>query len=73
MKSVTFIAASVAYTLIAYFIFLTLILQCGLGVSSPVACNDAADRQSFSFAAGALVFYAILSVGYWRYRPKSKS
>jgi hypothetical protein len=73
VKALIFIGASVLYALIAYFIYLTLILQCGLGPDSPASCNDAADRESFSFAVGAVVFYAIVSVGYWRYWSKSKS
>jgi len=73
VKALIFIGASVVYAIIAYFIYLALTLQCGLGPDSPTACNDVADRQSFSFAVGAVVFYAILSVGYWRYPSKSKS
>jgi len=73
VKTAIFIGASVIYALIAYFIYLGLTLQCGMGPDNPVACNDAADRQSFSFAVGAVVFCAVLSVGYWRYRSKSKS
>jgi len=73
MKALIFIGASVLYAVIAYCIFLTLALRCGLGPDSSASCNDAVDRQAFSFAVGAVVFYAILSVGYWRNRSKSKS
>jgi hypothetical protein len=73
VKAVIFVAASALYALVAYFVFLALMLQCGLGPDSSSTCDASADRQSFSFAVGAVVFYAILSVGYWRYRSKSKS
>jgi hypothetical protein len=72
VKALIFISASVGYAIVAFFIFFLLILQCGLGPDSPVACNDSAETQAFSFAVGAFVFYAILSVGYWRYRSKSE-
>ena len=73
MKALIFVVLSVAYAIVACFTFLALALRCGMGPDSPAACNDVADRQAFSFAVGALVFYAILSVGYWRYWSKSKS
>jgi hypothetical protein len=72
VKFAVFVAASLAYAVVAYFIYTGLILQCGLGPDTPSACNDAADRQSFSFAVGAVVFYAVLSVGYWWRRGHSK-
>ena len=72
MKALTFILASIAYAIIACFICLQLMLQCGLGPDSSLACNYAADRQVFSFAVGAIVFYAVLSVGYWWPRGRSK-
>jgi hypothetical protein len=73
VKTAIWIGASVIYTLSVYLIYRGLTLQCGMGPDSPAACNDGADRQSFSFALGAVVFYAVSSVGYWRYRSKSKS
>ena len=72
MKALIFVVASFAYAILAYFIALFLALQCGLGPDSPMACNATADRQVFSFAVGAIVFYAILSVRYWWPRGPSK-
>jgi hypothetical protein len=73
VKALIFVAASFAYAVVAYIVYTGLILQCGLGSDSPTACNAAADRQSFSFAVGAIVFYAVLSAGYWWRRGHSKS
>jgi hypothetical protein len=72
VKAFVFILASVAYAILVYFIALFLALQCGLGPDSSVVCNAKADRQVFSFAVGAIVFYAVLSVGYWWPRKRSK-
>ena len=72
MKILIFILATVAYAILAYFIALALQLQCGLGPDAPASCNDAADRQTFSFVVGAIVFYVVLSVGYWWRRGHSK-
>ena len=72
MKVVIFILASLAYLVFAYFIALQLQLQCGLGPDAPASCNDAADRQTISFVVGAVVFYLVLSVGYWWRRGRSK-
>lgn len=71
MKAFAFGLGTLAYLLLAYFIWLQILLQCGLGPDSPVACNDKADRQSFSFVVGAVLFYLILSVGIWWPRGKN--
>jgi len=72
VKALFFVCASAAYLLIAYFVAIILMGECGMGPDSPIACNDAADRQILSFAVGAIVFYAILSVRYWWPRRHSK-
>jgi hypothetical protein len=72
VKGLIFVCASAGYAEVAYFIYVAVLLQCGLGPDSPAACDAAADKQSFDFAVRALVFYAVLSVGYWRCRSKSK-
>jgi len=72
VKALIFVGASVAYIVAAYFICLAVLLQCGMGPDAPVACSDAVERQSFSFAVGAIVFYAILSAGYWWPRGRSR-
>ena len=73
MKVLIFVAASAGYAVLLYVIYLAIMLQCGFGPDSSVTCNDSADRQAFSFAVGALVFYAILSFAYWRHHWNSKS
>jgi len=71
-KVLIFILATAAYAVLAYLIALGLQLQCGLGSDAPAACNDVAGRQTFSFVVGAIVFYLVLSVGYWWRREHSK-
>jgi hypothetical protein len=72
MKAVIFVVSSAVYAFVAFLIYTGVLLQCGLGPDSPSQCDAIADRQAFIFAVGAIAFYAILSIGYWRLHRKSK-
>ena len=66
MKPFALIAVSAVYALVAGFIWMLILLQCGLGPDSPVACNERADSQAFWFVIAAVAFYLIVSIAIWR-------
>jgi hypothetical protein len=70
LKATLFVAASVAYLLLAYFIWLQVLLQCGLGPDSSPICDARVDRE-LSFVIPILaVIYIAGAVWFWRRSPK---
>ena len=68
MKLGLFAILTVAYLVIATFVWLQILLQCGMGPDSPAACNAQADSQSYIFIMAALVGYLLLAIVYWHHR-----
>ncbi len=68
MKVLIFLVTSAIYALVASFIWIQILLSCGLGPDSPAACNDRADHQAAIFAGIAIIVYGLFVIVYWRFR-----
>jgi hypothetical protein len=68
MKLALFAILTVGYLVVAVFVWLQILLQCGMGPDSPAACNVRADQQAVIFGVLAPIGYALLAVVYWRHR-----
>ncbi len=68
MRVMIFAIASLGYALAATFVWFPILLSCGLGTDSPVACNAEADFRAKVFVAGAVAFYGVATFIYWRLR-----
>ena len=71
MRPLGFLAVSIAYAAAATFVWMQILLQCGLGPDSPVACNQRADDQAFWFLLGAVALYVVFLIYIWR-RKRAK-
>jgi hypothetical protein len=72
VRLIGFLLATVIYALVGAFVYLGILMKCGLGPGSSAACDITADRQGTAFLVGAIIFYAVLAFGYWRRWPKLK-
>ena len=71
MRPVGFLAVSIAYAAVATFVWMQILLKCGLGPDSPAVCNQRADEQAFWFSVGAVALYVVFSIYIWR-RKRAK-
>ena len=70
MKGLAFATGTTVYLLLAYFIWLQVLLQCGLGPDSSPTCNARVDQElPFVFPILAVI-YIVGSVWFWRRRSK---
>jgi hypothetical protein len=73
VKGLVFLIGSFVYGLIGIFIYMQVLLQCGLGPDSPVACNERVDEQLPFVIPALVIVYIIGALLFWRRRSKGQS
>jgi hypothetical protein len=68
MKLALFAILTVVHLSVAAFVWLQIVLQCGMGPDSAAACNVQADAQADIFVMAALLAYLLLAIVYWHHR-----
>jgi hypothetical protein len=73
MRLILFVFLSLGFGFCVYIMELLIILRCGLGPDSPVACNAAADRDAQTALIVAGVVYLLGSAAFWLRRRRGPS
>jgi hypothetical protein len=66
MRLILFTLLSLGFWFCVYVMELLIMLRCGLGPDSPVACNDAADRDAVIALIVAGIIYLLGAAAFWR-------
>ena len=73
MRLTVFLIASFAYAFVGVLIYSQVLLQCGLGPESPLACNERVDKQLPFVIPGLVIVYIVGSILFWGRRSKGPS